>query len=440
MPIFLAVLTPASVQSRWVRNETYVAIELESKGHVRFVPLDVERCDVPGLWSVYQRVSFLGGYADGLKSLLVDLEQTGQLPTEKPTASPEPPQVTGAADEKPATRKPALAPRLAAIFARLPHQRSLLIGAGAVVLVALVALAVVTAANKGLVYPVPTPTIEQPTTAPLPTMLPAAVSTRVSDKDGMVYVPAGEFLMGLTGSDSPVGPEEKPQHTVHLDAFWIDRTEVTNAMFTRFVTETRYKTLAEECGSGSVYTGKQWEEVKGADWRHPIGPSSNINGLDNYPVVQVSWRDAQAYCQWGGRQLPTEAQWEKAARGTDGRLYPWGNELATCDYAVMNDSSGPGCGKGNAAWPVGSKPRDSSPYGALDMSGNVTEWVADWYDQSYYASSPAKNPQGPSSGKNRVTRGGGWYYVWNASRAAQRSYSSPDSHSVTIGFRCVALP
>jgi sulfatase modifying factor 1 len=401
--IFVAVLTPASVQSRWVKNETYVAIELESKGHLRFVPLDVERCDVPGLWSVYQRVSFLGGYADGLKSLLADLEQTGQLPTEKPAASPEPPQVMGAADEKPAPRKSALAPRLAAIFTHLPHRRSLLIGAGAVALVALVALAVVTAANK------------QPTIVPLPTMLPAAVSTRVSEKDGMVmvYVPAGEFVMGAADSDAQANDDEKPQHTVSLDAFWIDRTEVTRAQYKKCV----------QAGACQV----------------PYYDSDFAASEARRPVEGISWQAAAAYCQWVGRQLPTEAQWEKAARGTDGRIYPWGNQRATCEYAVMNDGSANGCGKHNT-WPVGSKPRGASPYGALDMAGNTGEWVADWYDDKYYTDSPPQNPQGPPSGQLRVYRGGLYYSFATAIRASVRGSSVPDGRESNLGFRCVASP
>ncbi len=391
--IFIAVLTPASVQSRWVKNETYVAIELESKGHIRFVPLDVERCDVPGLWSVYQRVSFLGGYADGLKSLLADLEQTGQLPAEKPTASPEPPQVAGSADEKPATRKPALAPRLAAIFARLLRQRSLLIGAGAVALVALVALVVVIAAKKdGMV---------------------------------MVYVPAGEFLMGSTDADIDAilagckdckrdgYISEQPQHKVYLDAFWIDKTEVTNAQYKKCV-------QAGAC-KASAYA------------------SDSTYNADTQPVVGVDWSNAQAYCQWAGRQLPTEAQWEKAARGTDGRIYPWGNQAATCEYAVMDDGSGVGCGKGNAAWLVGSKPKGASPYGALDMAGNVWEWVADWYDSQYYASSPPRNPQGPSSGEYRVLRGGSSDDVARHVRGAYRVVSHPWLWYTYWGFRCVCV-
>jgi serine/threonine-protein kinase len=257
-----------------------------------------------------------------------------------------------------------------------------------------------------------------------------------------VYVPAGEFLMGAADSDPDGSDDEKPQHTVYLNAFWIDKTEVTNAMFTRFMATTGYKTDAEKGGKGWVYTGVKWEEVSGADWQHPGGPTTNISGLDDHPVVQVSWNDALAYCGWVGRQLPTEAEWEKAARGTEGRIYPWGNQAATCEYAVMDDSvmrdsSRNGCGRGNAAWPVGSKPKGISPYGALDMGGNVWEWVVDWYDDKYYASSPFRNPPGPPSGPKRVLRGGGWGDTAVYIRAAHRFGLTPDHPSHDNGFRCV---
>ncbi len=262
-----------------------------------------------------------------------------------------------------------------------------------------------------------TPTPTNTPLSPTPTMKPPATlapgATRVSDEDGMVmvYVPAGEFLMGSADSDSQAHGNEKPQHKVYLDAFWIDRTEVTNAQYNK-------------CVQAGV--------CKVSDFAN----DSNYNG-DNQPVVAVDWSQAQAYCQWAGRQLPTEAQWEKAARGTDGRVYPWGDQLATCEYAVMNEGSGNGCGARDAPWPVGSKPQGASPYGALDMAGNAWEWVADWLDEGYYATPPPKNPPGPSFGTYRVVRGGSFDNESIDVRGSYRGGDFPVGWDFIRGFRCV---
>ena len=273
-----------------------------------------------------------------------------------------------------------------------------------------------------------------------PTPEPAPGATRVRETDGavMVYVPAGEFLMGSLEEDGEV--IEHPQHTVLLDAYWIDRTEVTNGQFEQFVKATGYRTDAEQAGSGGVWAGYYPvpQTAKGADWHHPEGPDSDIATRSNHPVVQVSWNDADAYCRWAGGRLPTEAEWEKAGRGTDAREYPWGNQRASCEYAVMFDAGGEGCGQGKMAWPVGSKPAGASPYGALDMAGNVSEWVADWFGPGYYAQSPANNPPGPDHGTGRSIRGGAWTdaeYEW-VLRSAYRAGGKPTDKDNTTGFRC----
>jgi len=257
----------------------------------------------------------------------------------------------------------------------------------------------------------------------------------------MVYVPAGEFLMGSASKDMFANPNEKPQHTVYLDAFWIDQTEVTVAKFRSFVQVDGYQTTAEEQGWAYAWveSAKEWQKVNGADWQHPFGPGSDVE--DDHPVVQVSWFDAVAYCAWVGGSLPTEAQWEKAARGTDGRIYPWGNVfdgifLNYCDAHCENGDRTFDDGYQFSA-PVGSYPAGISPYGAFDMAGNVWEWTADWYDDDYYADSPARNPGGPVSGQYRVLRGGSWNHDRSGMRTVYRLESPPGSRVDNFGYRCV---
>ena len=292
--------------------------------------------------------------------------------------------------------------------------------------------------------------------------LSASSTTRITPKDGMmqVYIPAGEFLMGSTSDDINMllkehpkysgesFDEEIPQHRVYLDAYWIDKYEVTNAMFTKFVAETGYKTDAEKLGGGiDLDLGtRTWKMVKDANWRHPHGPTSDIIGLDNHPVVQISKNDALAYCKWSGKRLPTEAEWEKAARGTDGRIYPWGNQPPAgnlLNYADTNIYIASADLDENDGYqftaPVGSFPDGASPYGVMDMSGNAWEKVFDWYNEKYYSNSPKSNPTGPSSGTNIIMRGGSWSSVpVKLIRTASRYRYFSENRSSGQGFRCVS--
>ena len=269
--------------------------------------------------------------------------------------------------------------------------------------------------------------------------------TMVNPIDGavLVYVPEGEFLMG--GEDDDARDDEKTQHLVYLDAYWIYQHPVTNAQFAAFVEASGHQTTAEETGWARVFDGQHWEETDGAYWGAPQGPGSSIADKGDHPVVQVSWYDAVAYCDWAEGRLPTEAEWEKAARGTDGRRYPWGDGPVNADRANYCDVNCP------LTWadtdqddgyertsPVGSYPAGASPYGALDMAGNVMEWLADWYAEDYYTLSPDENPIGPSSGLMRVVRGGSWYDNEAILRVSNRGRNFPDNWFIDFyGFRCM---
>jgi eukaryotic-like serine/threonine-protein kinase len=256
-----------------------------------------------------------------------------------------------------------------------------------------------------------------PTPGPTPT---SEITTRIKDGMSMVYVPAGDFIMGnLLGVGSD---EEAPQHMVILDGYWIDRTEVTNAQYHIFVNATGYRTPAL-CNSVDI--------------------TYNDGDKSDHPVVCVNWDDAQAYCAWAGGRLPTEAEWEKAARGVDGRTYPWGGGFdgsqanycdTNCELNYKDTATNDGYVR---TAPVGSYPAGASPYGTLDMAGNVWEWVNDWYNFFYYAKSPQINPQGPNMGEYRVLRGGAWSGISTNMRSAFRAWLAPDMGDRAIGFRCI---
>jgi eukaryotic-like serine/threonine-protein kinase len=236
-----------------------------------------------------------------------------------------------------------------------------------------------------------------------PGLLPG--STRTDSSDGVIqaFIPEGEFLMGSLEEDPLAGPDEWPAHRVFLDSYWIDVTEVSNGEFAACV-------AAAGCTPP----------------RHSF--RYDDPSYRDHPVLGVAHDEAAAYCVWAGRRLPTEAEWEKAARGTDGRQYPWGNEPP--DVLRANFS---GVRQDTAA--VGSFPAGASPYGVLDMAGNVWEWVSDAYAATYYAESPARNPAGAESVNQFVIRGGSWTAGPTATRSANRFWAYPRRND-TDGFRC----
>lgn len=231
---------------------------------------------------------------------------------------------------------------------------------------------------------------------------------RESDQMTMVLIPQGEFRIGST--DGKV--DEQPVHRVRLDAFWMDQTEVTNAQY-------------KKCAASGLCTNPSLGD---SFTRHEYYTSDNEQYAD-FPVIHVNWYQAAAYCKWAGGRLPTEAEWEAAARGTDGRTYPMGDAVAkgSANYAgFVGDTTR-----------VGSYPSGSSPYGVLDMAGNVWEWASDWYDQDFYSRSPDRNPTGPPSGSSRVLRGGSWEDDSDLLRSANRNFNDPLISTTTWGFRCV---
>lgn len=308
---------------------------------------------------------------------------------------------------------------------------------------------------------------------------------------GMRWIPGGTFTMG---TDNPKFPDETPAHRLTVNGFWMDETEVTNAQFREFVEATGYVTVAEKAPKREDFAGQVanladipeenlvagsicfnpkfdpktlrkdhplwpyqvWKYQAGANWREPEGPGSSLEGRWDHPVVHVSWNDAQAYCRWAGKRLPTEAEWERAARGgREGQEYPWGNarnpdgkwlhNIWQGEFPLKNELSD----SYEKSSPVKSFP--ANDYGLYDMSGNVWEWCYDWYQPDYYQHSPERDPTGPTSSYDpleptipkRVQRGGSFMCSDNyciGYRVAARMKGDAQSGSFHLGFRAVLTP
>lgn len=280
------------------------------------------------------------------------------------------------------------------------------------------------------------------TLAPTPTFIPTPPLTNLPNLGAtfslptgqgipMLYIHGGPFFMG-----SDEFPDEQPVRTIFLDDYWIDQHEVTNAEFALFVADQSYITTGEKLGVGNTYLQdeQRWWYILGVDWQHPFGPDSSIVGLEQHPVVLVSWEDAQAYCSWRGGSLPTEEQWEKAARGTEQFIYPWVNTFNStganycdknCPFQWQDTLIDDGY---TFTAPVGSySPAGDSPYGVQDMAGNVWEWTFTTYMANPYA----------EDNLPRIIRGGSWNDHSSYLRTANRGWLAYDKFFLDVGFRCV---
>ena len=302
-----------------------------------------------------------------------------------------------------------------------------------------------------------------------------AAARDAGSTNGMIWIPGGTFWMGSEEGQA----DEKPLHEVTVDGFWMDATEVTNEQFEKFVRATGYLTIAERKPDPAQYPGvpedklvpgsivfkpkagtvslddhfQWWESVAGANWRHPEGPGSNIAGREHHPVVHVCWFDAKAYCEWAGKRLPTEAEWEFASRGGLVRQpYVWGQEKVPSGQWLANIWQGQFPNENTQAdgfrGTAAARTYAPNGYGLHDMAGNVWEWCADWYTPDYYANSSRKNPVGPDDSYDpnepgvmkRVQRGGSYLcsdLYCMGYRPSARMKASPDTGLSHTGFRCV---
>ncbi|KRF05993.1 hypothetical protein ASG89_19805 [Paenibacillus sp. Soil766] len=280
-------------------------------------------------------------------------------------------------------------------------------------------------------------------------------------KEGMVLIPGGKFLMGTDDREGFPADGEGPVREISVKPFYIDTCAVTNADFKQFVDATNYQTEAEAFGwsfvfhlfvsettaahvQNKVQQTPWWWVVEGADWLHPEGPDSHVEDRWDHPVIHVSWSDAMAYCKWAGKRLPTEAEWEYAARGgLAQKRYPWGDELKPAGKHMCNIWQGKFPDKNNQsdgyAGTAPVKAFEPNAYGLYNVAGNVWEWCSDWFSPNYHVKGKRDNPVGPPAGDTRVLRGGSYLChrsYCNRYRVAARSKNTPDSSTGNIGFRC----
>lgn len=278
--------------------------------------------------------------------------------------------------------------------------------------------------------------------------------------EGMKLLPGGDFLMGTDFEGGFPADGEGPVRRVRVDSFWMDTTPVRNRDFARFIEATGYRTDAKKFGWSFVFMGdlpnttgellsvdgaEWWKRVDGADWQHPEGPGSHIDTRGDYPVVQVSWNDASAYAAWAGKRLPTEAEWEYAARGgLEQKLYPWGDDLTPGGVHLCNVWQGdfPHSNSREDGYastcPVEAFPPNG--FGLYSVTGNTWEWCADWFDATWHLHAGRENPVGPPTGSGRVLKGGSYLChrsYCNRYRVAARSQNTPDSATTNMSFRCV---
>jgi len=288
------------------------------------------------------------------------------------------------------------------------------------------------------------------------------LSPDAGSTEGMVRIDGGAFRMGAEGPECWAADGEGPRREVSLDPYFLDCTAVTNEAFAAFVEATGYQSEAERFGWSFVFHNQipkshlkrirfdrafgieWWAKVEGACWRKPGGPGTNIRKRMDHPVVHVSWHDARAFCQWTGKRLPTEAEWERAARGgEEDRIYPWGDELTPGGKHRCNIWQGrfpeedTGADGYTGTAPARSFP--SNPFGLYNMMGNAWDWVTDWFDPRYPKDAPTNNPLGPAGGSERVIRGGSFLChesYCNRYRNSARTKVTPDSTTCHLSFRC----